>query len=65
MLKAEKGGFQKFKHEFLLKTNMLDVSHYFVGHGMQIVPVGDPLKQKAVPLLEGFSNEEIRGSYKA
>ena len=30
-----------------------------------MVPVGDPLKQKAVLLWEGFSNEEIRGTYQA
>ena len=65
VLKAEKGGFQKFKHEFLLKTNMLDISDHFVGQGMQMVPVGDPLKQKAMLLREGFSNEGIRGAYQA
>ena len=68
VLKAEKRSFQKFKHEFLLKTNMLDISDHSVGQGMQImVPVGegDPLKQKAVLLREGFSNEEIRGAYQA
>ena len=64
-LKAGKKGFQKFKHEFLLKTNMLDISDYFVGQGMQMIPIGDPLKQKAVLLREGFSNEEIRGAYQA
>ena len=47
VLKAEKGGFQKFKHEFFLKTNMLDITDHFVGQGMRAVPVGDPLKQKA------------------
>ena len=56
--------FQKIKHEFLLKTNMLDISDHSVGQGMQMVPVGDPLKQKAVLLRKGFSNEEIRGSYR-
>ena len=65
VLKAEKGGFQKFKHEFLLKTNVLDISDHFVGQGMRIVPVGDPLKTKAALLREGFSNEEIRGAYQA
>ena len=53
VLKAEKGGFQKFKHEFFLKTNMLDITDHFVGQGMRAVPVGDPLKQKAVLLQEG------------
>ena len=65
VLKAEKGGFQKFKHEFFLKTNMLDITDHFVGQGMRAVPVGDPLKQKAVLLQEGFSNEEIKGAYQA
>ena len=50
VLKAENGGFQKFKHEFLQKTNMLDISDHFVGQGMQMAPVGNPLKQKAVLL---------------
>ena len=58
VLEAEKGGFQKFKHKFLLKTNMLDISGHFVGQGMRMVPVGDPLKPKAALLREGFSNEE-------
>ena len=35
VLKAEKGGCQKFKHEFLLKINMLDITDLFVGQGMQ------------------------------
>ena len=65
VLNAEKGGFQKFKHEFFLKTNMLDITDHFVGQGMRAVPVGDPLKQKAVLLQEGFSNEEIKGAYQA
>ena len=65
VLKAEKGSFQKFKHEFFLKTNMLDITDHFVGQGMRAVPVGDPLKQKAVMLQEGFSNEEIKGAYQA
>ena len=65
VLIAEKGGFQKFKHEFFLKTNMLDITDHFVGQGMRAVPVGDPLKQKAVLLQEGFSNEEIKGAYQA
>ena len=65
VLKAEKGGFQKFKHEFFLKTNMLDITDHFVGQDLRAVPVGDPLKQKAVLLQEGFSNEEIMGAYQA
>ena len=65
VLKAEKGGFQKFKHEFFLKANMLDITAHFVDQGMQAVPVGDPLKQKAVLSQEGFSNEEIRSAYQA
>ena len=65
VLKAEKGGFQKFKHEFFLKANMLDITAHFADQGMRAVPVGDPLKQKTVLLQEGFSNEEIRGAYQA
>ena len=65
VLKAEKGGFQKFKHEFFLKANMLDITAHFVDQGIRAVPVGDPLKQKAVLLQEGFSNEEIRSAYQA
>ena len=44
---------------------MLDITDHFVGQGMRAVPVGDPLKQKAVLLQEGFSNEEIKGAYQA
>ena len=65
VLKVEKGGFQKFKHEFFLKANMLDITAHFVDQGTRAVPVGDPLKQKAVLLQEGFSNEEIRSAYQA
>ena len=65
VLKAEKGGFQKFNHEFFLKANMLDITAHFVDQGMRAVPVGDPLKQKAVLLQEGFSNDEIRTAYQA
>ena len=65
MLKGEKGGFQKFKHEFLLKANMLGISRHFVGQGTRVVLVRDRLKQKAVLLREGFSTEEIRGAYQA
>ena len=65
MLKGEKGGFQKFKHEFLLKANILDISGHFVGQGTRVVPVADPLKQNAVLLREGNSSKEIRGAYQA
>ena len=44
---------------------MLDITAHFVDQGMRAVPVGDPLKQKAVLLQEGFSNEEIRGACQA
>ena len=57
--------FQKFKRDFLLKANMLDISDHFVRQMVRAVPVGDPLKQKAVLLREGFSPEEIRGVYQA
>ena len=53
-IKSRKGGFQKFKHEFLLKTNMLDIFDHFVGQGKRMVPVGDPLKPKAALLREIF-----------
>ena len=65
VFEAEKRGFQNFKHECLLKTNMLDISDHFVGQGMRMVPVGDPLKPKAALLREGLSNEEIKGEYQA
>ena len=52
-LKVKKG-FQTFKHDFLLKANMLDISDHFVGQRVRTVPVGDPLKQKAVLLREFF-----------
>ena len=60
-----KGELQKFKHDLLLKTNLLGIAGHFVGQGTQVVPVGDPLKQKAVLLREIFSSEEIRGAYQA
>ena len=65
VLRGEKRGFQKFKREFPLKSNMLDISGHFVGQGTRVVPVGDPLKQKTVSLREGFSSEETRGAYQA
>ena len=43
--------------------NVLDTSGYFVGQGARVVPVGDPLKQRAVVLREDFLSEEIRGAY--
>ena len=58
-------GFQKVMHDFLLKANMLDISDHFVGQRVRAVPIGDPLKQKAVLLREGFSPEEIIGIYQA
>ena len=44
---------------------MLDISDNFVGQGIQVVPVGDSLKQRAELVREGFSSEEIRGAYQA
>ena len=44
---------------------MLDISSPFVGQETRVVPRGDPLKQKAVLLREGFSSEELRGVYQA
>ena len=57
-----KGGkdFQTFKHDFLLNANMLDISDHLVGQMVRAVPVGDPRKQKAVPLREVFLREEMR-----
>ena len=63
--KGKKGGFQTFKHEFLLKANMLDVSGHFIGQKTRVVPVGDPLKQKEVLLRDSFSSEEIKEVYQA
>ena len=65
VLKGQKGEFQNFNNEFLLKANMLDISGHFVGQRARVVPVGDPLKQRAVLLWEGFLSEEIRGAYQA
>ena len=56
VLKGEKGESQKNSHEFLLKANMLDISGHFVGQEARAVPVGDPLKQRAVLLREDFSS---------
>ena len=44
---------------------MLDIFGHFVGHGTRVVPVGDPLKLRAMLLREGFSREGIRGAYQA
>ncbi|CAM9093651.1 unnamed protein product, partial [Pylaiella littoralis] len=60
VLRAEKGGFPLFKHEFLLKANHLDISQHFVGEGTRAVPVGDPAKRKDDLLREGFTAGEIR-----
>ena len=54
VLKGEKEGFQEFKHEFLLKANMLDISGHFGDQGTRVVSVEDPLKQKAVSSRESF-----------
>ena len=64
VLKGGKG-FRKLKYDFLLKAIMLDISDHFVDQRVRAVPVGDPLKQKAVLLREGFSPEVIRGAYQA
>ena len=58
-------GLKKFKYDFLLKASVLDISDHFVGQRVRAVTVGDPLKQKAVLLWEGFLPEEIRGAYQA
>ena len=60
-----KGGEGFQKHDFLLIANMLDISDHFVGERVRAVPGGDPLKQKAVLLRDGFLPEEIRGAYQA
>ena len=65
VLKGKIGELQNIRHEFLLKANMLDISGHFVGQGTRVVPVGDPLKQRAVLLRERFPSEEIRGVYQA
>ena len=44
---------------------MLDISGHFVGPETPVIPVGDPLKQRAVLLREGFSIEEIGRTYQA
>ena len=64
-LKGERGKLKKIIHDFQLKANMLNVSGHFVGQGRRVVPVRDPLKQRALLLREGFSSEEIRGAYQA
>ena len=53
-------GFQRFKHDFLLKANMFEISDHFVGQRVRAVPVGDPLKPKAVLLREGFLSEKYK-----
>ena len=44
---------------------MHGISGHFVGQGTRVVPVRDPLKQRAVLSREGFSSDEIRGAYHA
>ena len=44
---------------------MLDISGHFVDQGAQVVPVGDPFKQKAVLLRKDLSSKEIREAYQA
>ena len=53
----------KKNHTFPLKANMLGIFGHFVGQGTRVVPVGNPLKQKASLLRERVSNEEMRGAY--
>ena len=65
VLKRDKGEFQTFKHKFLVKANLLDISGHFVGQGTRVVLVEDPLKQRAMLLRESFSSEKIRGAYQA
>ena len=65
VLKGKKGKFQKFRQEFLLKANMLDIPGHLKGQEIRVVPVGDPLKQKAVMLREGSSSEDIKRVYQA
>ena len=44
---------------------MLEISGHFVGQGKRVVPVGNPLEQKAVLPREGFQSQETRGAYQA
>ena len=60
LLKGEEGEFQKCKHEFLLKSNLLDISDHFVGQGTRVLPVGDPLKGSAAT-GRFFKSENQRG----
>ena len=53
VLKGGKG-FQTFKHSFILKANMQDISDYFVGQRVQALPVGDPLGRKLCCCERGF-----------
>ena len=62
LLKGAKGELQNFRHRFLLKANMLNISGHFVDQGIRVVPIRDPPKQKAVLSWESFSCEEIRGA---
>ena len=45
VLKGGKG-FQTFKHDFLLKANMMDILDHFVGQRVRAVHIGDPLKSR-------------------
>ena len=64
VLKGGKG-FQNFKHDFFSKANKWDTSDHFVGERVRAVPVGDPLKQKAVLLLGRVSPDETKGANQA
>ena len=44
---------------------MLNISGHFVDQGTRVVPVEDPLKQRAVLLREVFLSNKIRGLYQA
>ena len=44
---------------------MLDIFDHFVGQGTRVIPVEDPLEQRAVLSRECFSSEEARGAYQA
>ena len=65
VLKGGKG-FQNFKHDLLLKASNLDTSDHLVGDRVRALPLGDPLRQKAVLLRGGGgSPDETRGAYRA
>ena len=58
VLKGEKGSFQKFKHEFCLKANMLDLIDQFVGEEKRRVPVGE---QKNSTVRRCYGTRDQRG----